>query len=73
MPTFINNAASVFICNKRFFIEVLYVMFLKSVDYADVIFLLQNSAGFCLFDLILYVHSTIFQLCGTGLPGLNQY
>ena len=28
---------------------------------------------FVLFDLILYVHSTIFQLCGTGLPGLNQY
>ena len=27
----------------------------------------------CLFDFILYVHSTIFQLCGTGLPGLNQY
>ena len=27
----------------------------------------------CLFDLFLYVHSTIFQLCGTGLPGLNQY
>ena len=27
----------------------------------------------CLFDLILYVHSTIFQLCGTKLPGLNQY
>ena len=27
----------------------------------------------CLFDLILYVHSIIFQLCGTGLPGLNQY
>ena len=27
----------------------------------------------CLFDLILYVHSTIFQLCGTCLPGLNQY
>ena len=26
-----------------------------------------------LFDLILYVHSTIFQLCGTVLPGLNQY
>ena len=26
-----------------------------------------------LFDLILYVHSTIFQLCRTGLPGLNQY
>ena len=29
--------------------------------------------GFCLFDLILYVHSTIFQLCGTVLPGFNQY
>ena len=28
---------------------------------------------FCLFDLILYVHSTIFQLCGTVLPGFNQY
>ena len=28
----------------------------------------------CLFDLILYVPSTIFQLyIGTGLPGLNQY
>ena len=28
---------------------------------------------FCLFVLILYVHSTIFQLCGTVLPGFNQY
>ena len=27
----------------------------------------------CLFDLILYVPSTIFQLNGTGLPGSNQY
>ena len=27
----------------------------------------------CLFDLFLYVHSTIFQLCGTVLPGFNQY
>ena len=26
-----------------------------------------------LFDLILYVHSTIFQLCRTVLPGFNQY
>ena len=25
------------------------------------------------FVLFLYVCSTIFQLCGTGLPGLNQY
>ena len=31
------------------------------------------ATQFFLFDLILYVHSTIFQLCGTGLPGLNQY
>ena len=27
----------------------------------------------CLFDLILYVQSTIFQLNRDGLPGLNQY
>ena len=27
----------------------------------------------CLFDLILYVPSTIFQLNRNGLPGLNQY
>ena len=33
----------------------------------------EASRVFCLFDLILYIHSTIFQLCGTGLPGLNQY
>ena len=26
-----------------------------------------------LFDLILSINSIIFQLCGTGLPGLNQY
>ena len=32
-----------------------------------------NDDLFCLFDLILYVHSTIFQLCGTVLPGFNQY
>ena len=34
---------------------------------------LHISVFVCLFDLILYVHSTIFQLCGTVLPGLNQY
>ena len=33
----------------------------------------QGTTFFCLFDLILYVHSTIFQLCGTVLPGFNQY
>ena len=32
-----------------------------------------QQVEFFLFDLILYVHSTIFQLCGTNLPGLNQY
>ena len=31
------------------------------------------SVTICLFDLIFYVHSTIFQLCGTVLPGFNQY
>ena len=34
---------------------------------------LLNRISTYFFDLILYVHSTIFQLCGTGLPGLNQY
>ena len=28
--------------------------------------------AYVLFDLILNVHSTIFQVCGTGLPVLNQ-
>ena len=27
----------------------------------------------CLFDLILYILSTIFHLCRDSLPGLNQY
>ena len=34
---------------------------------------LNMSKCLVLFVLILYVQSTIFQLCGTGLPGLNQY
>ena len=34
---------------------------------------LRQTTFVCLFDLILYVHSTIFQLCGKGLPGFNQY
>ena len=34
---------------------------------------MYNGYIFVLFEMILYVHSTIFQLCGTGLPGLNQY
>ena len=38
-------------------------------DYVHEIFVCL----FVLFDLILYVHSTIFQLCGTVLPGFNQY
>ena len=33
----------------------------------------HRDGSFCLFDLFLYVHSTIFQLCGTVLPGFNQY
>ena len=33
----------------------------------------RSMIFFFFFDLILYVHSTIFQLCGTVLPGFNQY
>ena len=29
----------------------------------------DDDYDFCLFDLILYVHSTIFQLCGTVFLG----
>ena len=35
-------------------------------------FFFSEAKCFCLFDLILYVHSTIFQLCGTVLPGLMR-
>ena len=48
-------------------------------DFTQFAFLIlcHDSTGcddfVCLFDLILYVHSTIFQLCGTVLPGFNQY
>ena len=33
----------------------------------------REKGEFCLFALILNVHSTIFRLCGTVLPGFNQY
>ena len=33
----------------------------------------ENKLMIVLFDLILYVPSTIFQLNRMGLPGLNQY
>ena len=39
----------------------------------DVQYVYIQKFAMCLFDLILYVHSTIFQLCRTGVPGLNQY
>ena len=39
----------------------------------SILSLFRNELIIFLCDLILYVHSTIFQLCGTGLPGLNQY
>ena len=47
----------------------------KAADENDLSysFLYRRWSGEVLFDLILYVHSTIFQLCGTGLPGFNQY
>ena len=44
-----------------------------SSDYIQHMFWLRNFLNMILFDLILYVHSTIFQLCGTVLPGFNQY
>ena len=45
----------------------------EKVDQVQEVFSEVGSRNFCLFDLILYVHSTIFQLCGTVLPGFNQY
>ena len=42
-------------------------------DEFHYLFVCDHFISFCLFDLILYVHSTIFQLCGTVLPGFNQY
>ena len=42
------------------------------VIYAKKCFIL-TYVGFCLFDLILYVPSTIFQLNRMGHPALNQY
>ena len=44
-----------------------------SIAKKPYIFVIFQGVFVCLFDLILYVHSTIFQLCGTSLPGLNQY
>ena len=49
----------------------IYLRFI-SILYLDS-YVLGDDALFCLFDLILYVHSTVFQLCGTVLPGFNQY
>ena len=49
-------------------------IFKYKIELKNILLALMSFCLFvCLFDLILYVHSTIFQLCGTGLPGLNQY
>ena len=37
------------------------------------IFELDIQGLFCLFDLILYIPSTIFQLCWNGSSGFNEY
>ena len=60
-----------------------YAFFLKlSIIICGSIFFLNLDKGYMLWNiiifvlfvwLILYVPSTIFQLKGTGLPGLNQY
>ena len=34
---------------------------------------LDPRAAYNMFDLILYIPSTLFHYKGTGLPGLNQY
>ena len=43
----------------------------KALTDGCVTFLTFHSV--CLFDLVLYVPSTIFQLNRDGLPGFNQY
>ena len=45
----------------------------ENICYHVTAFVILFSLFVCLFDLILYVHSTIFHLCGMVLPGLNQY
>ena len=56
------------VCNcSTFCCTLLYVH--SSIE----IILMGKRELVALFDLILYVHSTIFQLCGTVLPGFNQY
>ena len=52
--------------NSSFWIETVNLG--RSIVYIN-----GSQVIFVLFDLILYVPSTIFQLCRTGLPGLNQY
>ena len=63
-----------------FFIQVVFQTYNKEhqarVGIDDLLIIGANITGkiyMFLFDLILYVHSTIFQLCGTVLPGFNQY
>ena len=45
----------------------------KNISAYNKIELISCGFLFCLFDFILYVQSSIFQLNRTGLPGLNQY
>ena len=70
------NASENVICFSRLLHMLTNVGLSKETNSVDPIGItsdISKHVGFCLFDLILYVHSTIFQLCGTGLPGLNQY
>ena len=59
--------------NKGNTSNVMILILTKLIGFRDSMVLIIHTKNACLFDLILYVHSTIFQLCGTGLPGLNQY
>ena len=60
-------------CSRRHFFLYLSCQIFKKIRLGVFVNHEIQSHFVCLFDLILYVHSTIFQLCGTGLPGLNQY
>ena len=50
-----------------------FIQSLMKENYIRIMWVGASYQETCLFDLILYVHSTIFQLCGTVLPGFNQY
>ena len=55
--------------NQVFFHQVVLDFLLIYCLHILSISVMSDLFSFCLFDLILYVHSTIFQLCGTVFLG----